>query len=232
MATRFFFPEATPADVTPALSAWTVTTGFVRRKMVVTKGPSAITVGATVTLSGTAGHTGLNRQYVSDPMAAGVVFGTSTGRTGQLMTREYATADNVDRVASTLKVVSEDGATLRATLLGLATTWGSTLEFINNVTHRNHTWQTGVSNLSYTTVLGDRLVLEIGFSNSTSGSSPQASAKWGENATDLPVNNTQTTDGAGWFELSTNITFVTPTPPPLFLWGGLPGHRRTILRRF
>ena len=207
MVTRFFFPLDTASDVNPAFGGWVENDGMLRRKTVTTKGASTITIGTR--LSWAAGTNQGDRQYVSSPMDAGNVFTTATTFKSQLMTREYNLGDNsTSRLI--VKIVSEDGNTLRATLLALAQ-FGPATEYINNATHRNKTFADGdTSQVNYTTVAGDRFVIEIGHADAT-GATPEASSKWGENATDLPENETQTTDGAGWFETSLTITFQAPT---------------------
>ena len=216
MATRFYFPADTAADVSPAFdSNWTTTASAVRRKLVATKGSSPIAIGSTISFGQT--EFGLDRMYVSDPLGAQTLLGTAFASM-QLMTREFASTDNVDYVVTTIHVVSNDGSTVKHTLLGF-TGWGTFgNEFINNATCRNNSaisgaWDFGTNGSAgagndYTIDDGDRLVLEIGYALSTSsGTTPQAAAKYGENATDLPVNDTQTTDGAGWLEISQTLTF-------------------------
>ena len=213
MASRFYFPEAVAAEVNPGFAAWGYQSEALRRKCVKTKGASAITLGAQIG-PWTAGQTALDRQYVSGKLQAGAVFtsGNTTVKL-QVMTREYANLDNsTSRLC--IKVASEDGGTIRATLLALGQ-YGPATEYVNNATHRNKTFADGDTvTASYTTVAGDRLVIEIGHSDAA-GTTPEASCKWGENATDLPVNETQTTDGAGWVEFSNTIDEVAPTIHPL-----------------
>jgi hypothetical protein len=208
MPTRFYFPASTAADVSPVFTGpWDNTASAGRYKLAQTKGSSAITTGSTISAP-SGGNGGLDRQYISDPMSAGITFTSgSTTVKGQLMTREYNNGDNLDRLIMLVKIVSQDGNTLRATVWN-KNIYGTAEEFINNATHRNNTIANlDVATASYTTVQGDRLVIELGYQVSTSGTSPEGSAKWGENATDLPENRTQTTDGAGWIEFSNTITF-------------------------
>jgi hypothetical protein len=203
--TRLYFPAATTTSVTPGFAGWTASAEAVRRQLVFTKGSSAIGAGSTINLTSGAGNTALDRQYVSEPLDPGIAFDTTWTVQCQLMVREFATTDNVDRYYLCIKVYSQDGATLRATLLALGN-YGPTLELINNATMRNKTVADGDALTgSYTTVANDRLVVEIGPGMSGTGTTPQAASKWGENATDLPVNETQTTDGAGWIEFSKEI---------------------------
>ncbi len=206
----------------PAFDAgWEDNSEAVRRRLEDVKGADAIVAGSTINLLEDVVRDELDRQYVSDPMAAGNTWtsGVSTFAM-QLMVREFATTDNVDRGILGVRIVSQDGLTVRATLLVVAN-YGPTLEFINNATMRNKTFADGDTvGATYTTVDGDRLVVEIGCQSSVLNTTPQAAAKYGQNATDLPVNETQTTDGAGWIETSVTITFQAP--------GGPPGGQRTL----
>jgi hypothetical protein len=225
MPTRFSFDAASSPvpDVTTSFSAsWNTTTDAVRRRLCLPKSTSAITTGATI--SWTAGQKGLDRQYVSDPLDAGAVFTSgSTTVQMQLMTREFATTDNVNLSQLGIRVFDLAGTTLRATLLAVGNYFANA-EFINNATCRNCTFANGDTvTASYTTVLDDRLVVEVGYSDS-SGTTPQAAAKWGENATDLPINETQTTDGAGWIEFSNTIALAPSLFPPF------PARQNTLLR--
>jgi hypothetical protein len=220
MATRLYFPASDAPAITPGFHAdWTYTSEALRRRLAHVKGSSAITAGTQIG-AWTPGQKALDRQYISTRMAAGVTFTISPGGSYKcnLMVREYATADNIDRLLVGVRVVSEDGNTVRAVLRVPLSS--NPTEFINNATHRNQRCSTTFIGLAtgYTTVLGDRLVVEIGYQDN-SGTSPEASAKWGENATDLPENDTQTTDGAGWIEFTDNITFAGELSPQEVLPG-------------
>jgi hypothetical protein len=208
--TRLYFSAASDTTgITPSFDGgWNYTTEAVRRDILTAKSASeSLTVGVQIgAWSNTAGQTALDRQYLSGPLQAQTISGTFKG---QLMVREYNNADNVDRLFVAVKVVSSDGATVRATLFSLANA-STTAEFINNATHRNKIIANGDALSSYTCIEGDRLLVEIGYSNSGSGTTPEASAKWGapSSGSDLPENETQTTDGVGWLEFSGNVTFV------------------------
>ncbi len=171
--------------------------------MVATKGSSSIAIGATVSFLQT--DNALDRQYVSDPLAAQTILAATTF-TAQLMVREFALSDNVDTGLMCVRLVSNDGSTVRATLWSMGGYGTVASEFINNATCRNFTFGNGTGDCgtygdsgggNYTVTDGDRLVLEIGYNiNASLGTTPQAAAKYGENATDLPANDTQTTDDA------------------------------------
>lgn len=211
MTRRFYLPTTTAADVNPAFDAgWAATAQAVRRKAVIVKGTSAITIGSTIDISATSAVKALDRQYVSDPMVAGITIPgippTGSGILGQLMVREFATTDNVDGLCMSVRIVSRDGLTVRKDLGGASIT-STAVEFISNATCRNKKIDNNWNTSDYVTQAGDRFVFEIGYTTTTGGTTPQAAAKWGENATDLPVNETQTTDGAGWIELQFDVTF-------------------------
>lgn len=223
MASRWYFSAAgTIAGVEPAYDAgWNYTTEASRRALLAAKSASeSLTIGTQIgPWTATAGQTALDRQYISEPLKAQTISGTFKG---QVMTREYATTDNVDRLFVAVKVVSNDGTTVRATLFARANAT-TTLEFISNVTHRNKRIADGDTLSSYDCTDGDRLLIEIGYSNSTAGTTPEASARWGAptGTNDLPENETQTTAGVGWIEFSADIgRLFTFTPSDGVALGG------------
>lgn len=56
---------------------------------------------------------------------------------------------------------------------------------------------------------GDRIVVEVGFSD-LSGNTPEGQYRYGapESVGDIAVDETTTTSGVGWVEFSSNISFV------------------------
>ena len=220
MATRFYFPASEAAAVSPAIDAvWDYTSEFVRRRLVHVKGSSAIGAGTQIG-AWTAGDFALDRQYVSDGMPAGVVFSDTDEFSIQLMCREFASSDNVTRRVGMVSIVSNDGSTVRTQLRAAFESTGS--EFLSTG-FRNVTFASGIAMSSvagtYVTVAGDRIVVEIGYRDNA-GTSPEAQANWGENATDLPEGDeTQTTNGAGWIEFSNTISFGGAPRLPLLMAG-------------
>ncbi len=209
MATRLYFSAAaSTSGLTPSFDAgWNYNSEALRRDLLRAKSAGeSLTIGTQIgPWTATAGQTALDRQFISAPLAAQTISGTFAG---QVMAREYATTDNVDQLYVAVKVINSSG-TVVATLyaLGNATT---TLEFISNVSHRNKRIADGDALTSYACASGDRLLVEIGYRNSTAATTPEASAKWGapSSGTDLPQNETQTTDGVGWIELSGNLAWL------------------------
>ena len=209
MPTRLYFnQQISGAPVNPAPSgAWGATAGAGR--CILAPWRDGVTPAVTlphvraINIGAGAGSTALDRICITPGLDGAQSI---SGRiSGQLMVREYATTDNVDRAIVNAKLVSNDGATIRAVLLAQGI-YGPTLEFVNNATHRNKTLISGTAVVNVSTVDaqdGDRIVFEIGWSNSTAGTTPQAGALWGGGAYNspvLPVNETQTTAAAGWID--------------------------------
>lgn len=208
MATRFYLSntEAGPAG-TFTFATWGESASAVRRTMDPSLTTDPLTTVAVPTVS--PGNSELHRQLIGAPMAAGIAFTTSDTYSIQIQGLESAANDNVMNRNRALRVFSQDGSTVRATLKGLGaaaitTEWPTTLtnlQFGNAVTLTN----------GYTTVAGDRLVLELGHGDSA-GTTVSASLRWGRDASatgDLGVNETDTTSTLRpWFEISRTITFL------------------------
>lgn len=211
MATRFYLSATVTTDITPGFAAWTRTSEADRRAMSPTKGSSVMTsktFWAGVTAA--ANNSCLNRQYVSAPMSAGIAF--TIGDTVKLVLRcmESATNDNINRCPICVKVYSEDGLTLRATLLTLLHYGPNTTEWATSLSSKRAADGDAIT-AAYTTVAGDRLVVEIGGQVSSSGgTSVTGTQSFGENgASDLLESEGVTTALNPWFEISRNITLRT-----------------------
>jgi hypothetical protein len=208
VATRWYFPAtaSNTSGLTPSFDAgWNYTTEAARADIAKTKGSSAITAGTLIgAWTATAGQTALDRQFISPALAAQTISGTFSL---MLMVREGAGTDNVDRIITGLYVVDSSGTKVHT--LKARGNSGTTLEFVANATHRTHTGANAAALTSYACAAGDRIVVEIGYSNSTSATTPEASAKWGENATDATLgDNATTADRAGWIEFSANLAYA------------------------
>jgi hypothetical protein len=207
VATRFYFPASSAASETTTPDAgWNYTSEVSRHNLAATKGSSAIAAGTLIgALSGTAGHRGVDRMYFSPALGAQTVSGTVSM---MLMTREGAGTDNIDRPWMAVFVVR--GNSKVATLLTLGVQTGAaTTEWVANATHRTCTFANAASLTSFACSEGDKVLVEIGGGNNASGTSPEFSCKWGENATDATLgDNATTADRAGWIEFSANLTFA------------------------
>jgi hypothetical protein len=212
MPTRLYFANGQMPPVAPAFSgAWFGATAGTRYVLKPWKDGVTPAVGDTISINATLNRPELDRQYVTYGLdGPQTIAGLCSG---QLMVREFAANDDVNQVRLCAKVVSNDGATVRGTLLDLAN-YGPTAEFISNASLRNKTIVSGAGNVSVNSINaedGDRIVLEIGYACAAGGTTPQAAAAWGGGAyssPDLPINETQTTAAAGWFDLgSVNLRF-------------------------
>jgi hypothetical protein len=209
--TRFYLWEASTAPVSPAVDAgWESSAApFARRPM----HPSPAAGDNLKTISGfgsAAGRDRCHRQFIGPPMAAGQVFDTSVTYKAYAQGLESKPNDNL-RSRIGIRIVSRDGSTVRHTIKAIAdyssgTEWSTSL--------RSNAFLDGDAGAgSYTTVAGDRLVVEFGHRDA-SGSSISGSSRWGSTATggDVPENETTTsTTVRPWFECSLSLTFETPT---------------------
>lgn len=200
MATRFYFRAASVAQVSPDFdAAWTNTTSAVRR-LLAERVRSTDTIAAGTARTWTAGEVRLDRQYISPPLAAGVVF-TGEDVTCYMRPLESNADDNAITQMG-VRVVSEDGATVRATLLAVDH-YGSSTELATSATNRVFASAEALGD--YTTVSGDRLVVEIGFTDST-GTSPSATGSYGSSAAaDLAADEVSTTANNPWIQFSGSV---------------------------
>lgn len=237
MATRFYFPSAVTQDITvnpaPSSSDWGSTSGFQRRKLNTSKIGEAFGNSAAGTLPNTAGTAAaganaLCRQYVSAPLAAQTIS-TSATLSSQCMVREANASHNIDAARVSVYVVTGDGSAVRGVLLsaGQYGTTGNEWSAGGSTASRNCKVILGGTAVQNTISVqdGDCLVFEIGPYTSVGGTgTPNGTVRVGDNNTaDLPVNDTQTTDGAGWFEISSNLTFSTAKPSLVNIIGTFEG---------
>lgn len=218
MATRFYLPSTGAADVSPAYThqaTWNDSAGGDRLKCVTTKISSAM-ASKTVASAIAAGQRCLWRQYVSAPInAQTIAVGTIKGTVRVL---ESAINDNVDNISCKVIVVSRDGGTYRGAIWNLGE-GVAVLEFATSLTNRRVA--DGDATLAVTAQQGDRIVIELGYRTSTTGTSISASGNFGDDsATDCADDQTGTAANNPFVELSGNITFEAPllylrnaTPP-------------------
>lgn len=215
---RLYFDSVATGAASPAFDAgWSSTTGALRRRLNHVRQNSALASGSIINFVGTAGTKALDRQYISAPLnGAQTISGTVKM---QLGVREEDSRNNVDQLWLAIKVVSNDGGTVRGTLLAHGN-YGPTAEFEWHLgpgpagfppLYRNKKGADGDALSSVSALDGDRIVVEVGYSNSGAGTSPGARAIWGDDDSDLPEDETtavaETTGPAGWIEFSTNISF-------------------------
>jgi len=197
-ATRFYLPSSGAADVSPGFNAgWEETGDADRLKMVTTKISSAMTNKSGTTLI-TAGDL-LLRQYVSAALEAQTITGDV--KIYARASEALATVDAFSRIL--LKVVSNDGGTVRGTLLSFGD-YSTGAEW--NTSLRNKSFADIDPPTSVTTLDGDRLVLEIGFAHAAVISSAQINFG-DDSSTDLSEDETTTTADNPWLEIGQTLTF-------------------------
>ncbi len=206
VGTRFYLPSTGLAAVSPGFDGvWDSSTGSPDRiRCVTTKLGSAMT---DKTLSPDVAIADfLLRQYVSDPIAAQTI----TGGTVKGQIRMYEGVKQQNAMSDILiKVVSNDGATVRGTLEALNT--GVNELAIGALTNRYTPGSTGVTEVIAED--GDRIVFEIGiYKDSTRTTNLVISFGDDHATTDLGENETDTAAYNPWVEFSQTINFYTPPP--------------------
>jgi len=207
MATRFFLPSTGGPlnNITPAFGAWDETANAGARLACVTTKISSAMTSVTVA-KGTGTTRALVRQYISAPIAAQTI-GAGTVK-GQVRALESAVNDNLDLVPLLIRVCSGDGSTYRSPDIISLGDYAAVLEFGTTLTNR--IIADGDATSSVTAQDGDRIVIEIGIKNSTTGTSVSGDLNFGDNSgTDLLENTTDTAANNPWVELSQTITFQT-----------------------
>lgn len=196
--TRFYLPNTGAAEISPAFtlgSSWTATTGADRIRMPVARISSTMTSKVQAAPGTAANQKWLFRQYVSDPIrGGGDIFGALFGQVRGL---ESAANDNIDAISLKLLVVDSAGS-LRGTLLSLAN-YGTVAEL--NTSLRNKIIANGDGLTKVTYQNGDRIVAEIGLTNTTIGTSVSGTLSFGDDSgTDLAEDETATAANNPWLE--------------------------------
>jgi len=211
MATRIYYntvvyPNGSSAPVSPAYSAdWEKTSQADRYWCSPTLQNSAFVTKASTDAVVTSPYDVLNRQYVSDPIVAQTITGTVKG---QLLCYESNAAADFCR-AMVIKVVSNDGITLRGTLLSEFPV-ALTSEY-SAVALTNRYFPPALTALTPVICLdGDRLVIEIGTrSFNTVATTYTINQRFGDSSvSDLPEDETDVNDYNPWIEFSMDIDFI------------------------
>lgn len=208
MATRLYFEATTAADVSPAYgSGWASNAEAVRRKLRTTQ--QAATETRSGSLAGTTGDEDLIVQLISPPLQGDqTVSGTCTIVSRG---RELAGTDNINNRPRAIRVVKPD-----LTDRGVPepkTNPASTTELSTTLAGQQH--MTNGSIVSVSALDGDRIVVEIGYRESGTGTTPQWDMVLGGTGTDHgTAANNDTTGTVPWLEFSANLTFQSGAPAP------------------
>jgi hypothetical protein len=217
MATRFRLTNAaTVPDVSPATQTYSHSNGS-RKRLETTDASTLTTVAyapdaADHLIAGDSHH----RQFISAPMVAGISF-TNGEVIKACVQALMAHANNAQSVQTYVAIVSEDGTTVRRTLLAKGTTTPVlTTSLSSRFISRT---QTGAT---YVTVDGDRILIEFSTTGTPTGAGGvqghNASYRWGgSGASDLLESNGQTgTTLNPWVEFVPTVTFRTIEDYPYF----------------
>lgn len=217
MATRFYLPAAaatTPMSPTPD-AAWE-DQSILARAMTSTT-PIGDTM-ATVTFPDDANAANkdiLYRQYVSAALAASQTVTGGQAIKAQCRVMEVDVGNNLFFTIG-IRVIASDGSTVQKTVLTVTRDNGEASA--SALTNRQYTATSAVTD--YTTVAGDRLVIEIGMGGDPGvGSAHDSSMRLGDSAaSDLPEDGTDTTDKRPWIELTDTLTFASTGGNPWYAY--------------
>lgn len=217
---RFWLPSTGAADVKPVFGSWSSISNGDRLKCVRTRISSAMIVKDMYGLGGSGFENILGRQYVSEPISGNqTISGTIKG---QMLCRESSGQLNAT-IAISIRVVSNDGNTIRGTLLALRAddySVGTPPEFATSFINRPLQLVSGIPaalTLSVVNALdGDRIVIEIGIREVNTSTARYATINFGDNsATDLAEDTSTTTQNNPWIEFSQGIRFNNQVILPL-----------------
>lgn len=203
MATRFYLPSSGSVPISPSVSSeWESSWQFTRRPAVTTKSNTSFVNDEGYDTPGSTPMDICKFQYISGPLEAQTITGTVKGQI-----RVYEGEDDDDACrALVIRVVSNDGATVRGTLLAH---FPSSLEseWATSATNRYFP-PSGTSVTSVDAQAGDRLLIEIGVRRFAANSGYHR-YRMGDNASsDLPEDETSTSDYNPWIEFSQTLDFM------------------------
>ena len=224
--TRLYLPSTGAAAVSPAYAAWgDAVQASPRLKMVTTRISSAM---ASISLTDGVGDPNVRflwRQYVSDPVGAQTIDGTVKGQLRVLSDGP----GTWNRVCLCIKVVSNDGTTLRGTLLALGEYFANA-SFAISLTNRKSSDLDGLS--SVVAQANDRIVVEFGCLATGGAADAMAQMSCGDDSgTDLPEDETTTAANNPWIEFSGNLftTDYTVTPASVAMTASVPAQTSDVI---
>lgn len=213
--TRFYFESTGTPAVSPAFDAtWGQTTSATRRPISVNKQLySALTEKTTPAETSTSVIDVLNTQFISEPLnGAQTITGTVKGIIKTLEGGTLGTAGDA-RAQVVIYVVSNDGSTVRGTLLA-ADAGALASEFTGTITARKYplAWSGAGATLSSVAAQdGDRIVVEVGarHHNVSATASTHRHEFGSAAASALAENETDTAgDAVSWIEFSQGLAFT------------------------
>lgn len=214
MATRLYYQSANTPEVNPPApdASWEheapdVAAVDLYGTISPVKNTSAVQT-ASMRGNGTDPNDVLLQQFVSPRLKEQTISGTVKG---QMRALEDAAAADA-RAQIVIRVISEDGTTVRATILSSDTAAeGTYTEFASAGTYTNRQLPGGGSKALTSTICqaGDRLLVEIGVRvhSTDTTNAPRWRSLCAPASNDLPENETDTTELNPWLEFSGNLAF-------------------------
>lgn len=197
-----------PINPTPSAS-WNDTSDALADAMLLATA-TAESYPITATLNGS--DPSLAKQLISRPLVPGQVLSSQT-ISAQFLCRDVI--NGAPKLTLGVRVLASDGTTIRRTMLALT---NSTNAMHSSV--RNLTFSAAASFTDYTTVAGDRLVVEVGADVYSAGTGFVIIEFGSDTGVDLPVDETTTTNGRPWIEFSRNIQFASDSAATVALSSG------------
>lgn len=216
MASRFYLPATGTAPVSPTPSTdWEVTTGYGTLPAELVKSNTALTNGTARAKTATATvQDRLDRIYVSDALAAQTI--SNTGTISAVIRAIGSASTNNSWLNIIVQVVSGDGTTVRGVLYSGSSDTSSGSSGTNGLENQEigTTLTTRIKNAlaltnSISVQAGDRLVIEIGFRQTTSNTNTITFNYGDPSATaDLALTAGSATAGVPWVEFSQDIALL------------------------
>ena len=207
MTTRFYLPAtATATPITPSADAAWEDVSLLERVTTRTAKISNSLADVAFTDSNNADRDVVFRQYISRILTAGQTVTGSQALKAQCLVSEVAAGNNLFFTVG-IRIIALDGSTVRKTVL---TVTRDAVEAVTTLVNRQFTATSAATN--YTTLAGDRIVIEIGMAGDPIGNNTHSSTmRLGDSsASDLSEDDTSTTDNNPWVELTDTLTFLQP----------------------
>ena len=225
MATRFYLPrnaESTPISPSPATD-WE-NTSILARALATTTKRSLSTGVVTFSDSDVTDKDILFRQYISEELVADQLFADLQPIKAQCLCGEATMAGNLFLTLG-IRILAGDGTTIRRTVLPVTR---DNVELVDyGFPHANRKFNANSASGEYTTVAGDRLVIEVGTGGDPGVTGSHGSELiLGDTGTDLPEDDTST-DGIAWVQLVEDLSFVSLGQPAARRFGAM-GHNSRI----
>lgn len=216
MATRFYLPSSGTAPLTSLAvdSGWEQTTSLERFPCYTLKKNTSLT-DETGTWASAATQQWARLQYQSQPMVA--AYSWTTSDTVSMVIGAWQGENQTDsHLAYTIRVVSEDGSTIRGTI-GLY--HAASTEYGLTRSTRIHSARTGGAS-NFSSQIGDRIIIEIGHHGVTPSLTAANLRSGDPSATeDFALTEGLTTDLCPWVELSRTVDFEPRSNKPAYMKG-------------